>query len=117
MELMAKGKTQAEAADQSEMQWDLPGIPAGVSPEALPRVNAEDCVPNQECNLTPGCRGRIRAYNTITQSKQDQGGKIHRRRIQQLACTHCYRCCDGFRVVSQPTDAASQQLWNRHKQN
>ena len=112
-----KATTATDATEQDELQWDMPGIPAGAAPDSLPRVHASECVANQECNLTPGCRGRIHAFNTITQSKQDEHGKVHRRRIQQLKCTQCHRVCDGFRVVSQPTDEGGQKLWNRHGQN
>lgn len=111
---MAKKQTTTqESGEQSEMEWELPGIPAGVSPDSLPKVDAEDCVPNQECNMTPNCRGRIHAFNTITQTRRDDAGQIHRRRIQQLKCTHCHRIAEGFRVVSQP--GGDQKLWNRHQ--
>jgi hypothetical protein len=114
---MAKKPTQPQQDDTDEMAWELPGIPSGANPETLPKVHAEECVPNQECNMTPNCRGRIHAFNTITQTQKDEAGQIHRRRIQQLKCTHCHRIAEGFRVVSQPTGPGQQKLWNRHAKN
>lgn len=109
--------TQTDLETEGEMQWELPGNPSNADPATLPKVNAEDCVPNQECNMTPNCRGRIHAFHTITQTQRDDNGQIHRRRIQQLKCTHCHRVAEGFRVVSQPTDGTAQKLWNRHNKS
>lgn len=96
------------AAQQSDAPADLlfadnapaDAVPATTPAAELVQVDASQCLPNQECPLTPNCRGRLQTYNTVSMMEQDANGNQVRARYQQLRCTKCGRTPSGARRIS-----------------
>lgn len=108
------------AAQQSDAPADLlfadnataSAAPGPTRAEELVQVDASQCLPNQECPLTPNCRGRLQTYNTVSMMEQDDNGNQVRARYQQLRCTKCGRTPSGARRIS-AAPFAGTKLFNR----
>jgi hypothetical protein len=118
--MMSSHSRKTRGEDRSDaMAFDEPVVappnPSRVDPKTLPvveeSIHATQCFPNQECNLTPGCRGRIHSLPAVSQLVTGDDGKPMRRMIQQVRCTRCQRFAAGFRIVG---NAKSAQLYDRH---
>lgn len=103
----AKSQQTQQAPDLQFAQNET-ATPRAASPET---VDASACLPNQECPLTAGCRGRLQTFNTVSMAEQNAAGETVNVKYQQLRCTKCGRMPTGARRVSAPS--FSSKLFNR----
>lgn len=78
----------------------------------LSDIEASAMLPNQQCPITPECRGRMHAFNTITRTIPDESGKPVQIKLQQLKCNKCQMIAKGARVIS-GQGSGNSRLFNR----
>lgn len=99
MNQKAKRSSQSEP-DGPQMFEDVVPTAASTPEKATADIEASACLPNQECPLTPNCRGRLHAFNTVNFPEPDENGQLRNVRKQQLKCTKCGKMPSGHRVIS-----------------